>query len=707
MQETLAEVEPRAARAQPTLAYVPGEKRKSRKKPWYLRMVPASLIRFHNAHKKKRGKAGVVIPIIQKPQEGYENLEGACGLGSIVIPSFQRFNNIHCFLIFYCTLVFSQGIVFGLVDLNIDTFWRSSRLKTIESVVLSLSYDISSCLVVGFISFYGGRGNIPKWITASSFLIGFGSLLFAFPFFRGKNYQFTVEIEDICKDMKTVQTCKRSILSQSNYVPFFVFGQTVQGIAGVCLYILGICFLDDSVSAHSTGTYLGIMDASVIIGYAVGYTIGAPLVKTSVNSTFNKSIGDSHKEHWLQTWWIRFVFVSVIAWSTLIPLSCFPRHLRGTERIRAGKKKKPRLLDRRYKDQEFGTSIKDLFASVRFLMKTPMFVCMALTRAAQSLVMIGAAEFLPLYLENQFVLTATTATILSGLVLIPGGALGQLLGGIIVSKLHMYCKGLMTFIIVTSAISLVPILFVIFVHCDPTPVAGINEDYGGTGQLGNLTAPCNSYCRCSPAFYSAICGRDDIGYFSPCFAGCTYSKTFNNHKTYFNCSCINEGLTTPDDQGDFIDARAGTCDSKCYKLPLFIVLTFSTIVFSGFSDVPSILTILRIVPDKQRSLALGISNVILKVFGSMPGPVVFKMVGESFCTFRVVEGCRKAGGCRIYNTTKMASLFVGICFFCKVLAIIFTAIAFSQYKYLLKENSANTPIPVKNLTVKKKEKGKN
>uniref|UniRef100_A0A671ESW4 Solute carrier organic anion transporter family member n=1 Tax=Rhinolophus ferrumequinum TaxID=59479 RepID=A0A671ESW4_RHIFE len=660
MQEALAEVEPQAARAQPTVGAVPGEKKKSRKKPWYIKMVPASLIRFRNVLKKKRSKAGAVTPIIQKPPKGYENFEGPCGLGHIVIGSCQHFNNIHCFLIFYCTLVFSQGIVFALVDLNIDTFWRNSRLKTIESVVLSLTYDISSCLVVVFISYYGGRGNIPKWITAASFLIGFGSLLFAFPFFHGKNYQLTVQTEDICEDMKTTQACKRSIPSQSNYVPFFIFGQTVQGIAGMCLYILGVCFLDDSVATHSVGIYLGIMDASVIIGYAVGYTIGAPLVKTSVNSTFNKSIGDSHNEHWLQTWWIRFVFVSVIAWSTLIPLSCFPHHLRGTERIRAGKKKRPRLLDRRFKDQEFGTSIKDLFASVWFLMKTPMFVCLALTRASQFLVMVGASEFLPIYLENQFVLTATKATILSGLVLIPGSALGQLLGGIIVSKLHMYCKGLMTFIIVTSTISLVPIMFVIFVHCNPTPVAGINEDYGGTGQLGNLTAPCNSHCRCSPSFYSAVCGRDDVGYFSPCFAGCTYSKTFGDHKTYFNCSCIDEGLITSDDQGDFIDARSGTCDAKCYKLPLFIVLTFSTIVFSGFSDIPSILTILRIVSDKQRSLALGMSYVILRVFGSIPGPVVFKMVGESSCTFRATESCGETGGCRIYNTIKMAYLFVGI-----------------------------------------------
>lgn len=109
MQEALAEVEPGAARAQHTVGSAPGKKRKSRKKPWYLRLVPASLIKFHNAQKKKRGKAGVVTPIIQKPQEGYENLEAPCGLGSIVIPSCQRFNNIHYFLIFYCTLVFSQG----------------------------------------------------------------------------------------------------------------------------------------------------------------------------------------------------------------------------------------------------------------------------------------------------------------------------------------------------------------------------------------------------------------------------------------------------------------------------------------------------------------------------------------------------------------------------------------------------------------------
>ncbi|XP_045689713.1 solute carrier organic anion transporter family member 6A1-like, partial [Phyllostomus hastatus] len=287
------------------------------------------------------------------------------------------------------------------------------------------------------------------------------------------------------------------------------------------------------------------------------------------------------------------------------------------------------------------------------------------------------------------------------LVLIPGFVLGQLLGGLIVSKLHMYCKGYMRFVIVTSAMSLVLVVISIFVHCNPIPFAGINEDYGGTGKLGDLTAPCNSGCKCS-TFHSPVCGRDNIGYFSPCFAGCTYSKRINDQKTYFNCSCITDGLTNADEEGDFIDARSGNCDTKCHKLPLFIVVMFSTLIFAGFSGTPNTLTILRITPHRQRCLALGMSFVILRVFGSIPGPIVFKMVGASSCTFWDSGHCGNREHCWIYNKAKMAYLFFGTCFFCKVCTILSTATAFGLHKYSLKEKNEFLSMPVKILKLKKK-----
>ncbi|XP_007078950.1 solute carrier organic anion transporter family member 6A1 isoform X3 [Panthera tigris] len=703
MQDARVDMGPQASPAQiseDTLAEEAGNATK--------RTLPSGdgLIKFHGFPQQGNDQAVARPALRKKTREGKESLERPCGLGCIVIPSCQRFNNIQCFLVFFCILVVSQGIVFGLVDLSIDTFQKENHLGTSENLVLSLTYDISSCLIVLFISHYGGRGNIPRWIAFSSFLVGLGSLFFAFPYISDGRYQLSADPEDTCQEMKIIKTCRKVSPSfQAKYIASFILGQTVQGIAGMPLYILGRVFIDNSVATHSAGIYLGLMDASLILGYSLAYVIGAPLMKGAENNTFPISVEDIDDHHkWLRSWWIYFGFVSLTAWITLIPLSCFPHSVGGTAKIKAEKRKQLHPFDNKFKDKELGTSIKDLFANTWVLMKNPVFICLALTKASESLVLIGASEFLPIYIENQFVLTRTTATKIAGLVLLPGGALGKLLGGIIVSKLHMSCKALMRFTIVTSVISLVFFGFVIFVRCDTIPFAGINADYDGTGQLGNLTAPCNSHCRCSSSLYSAICGRDHIGYFSPCFAGCIQSKIIQDHKAYYNCSCIQEGLTTADDQGDFIDARPGTCDAKCYKLPLFIAFIFSTILFSVFSGVPNTLTILRIVSDNQRSLALGLALVFLRIFGTIPGPIVFKMTADISCIFRETEYCGDKGNCWIYNKMKMAYLLVGICCICKVVTIFFTAIAFCLCKYLPKDNSEILHMPVKNPTVKKKRK---
>lgn len=96
---------------------------------------------------------------------------------------------------FFLFSFYILGIVFGLIDLSIDTFQKAYHLSNVENLLLSLTYDISSCLIVVFISYYGGKGNIPRWITFSSFLVGFGSLLFAFPYFSDGNYQSSINIE--------------------------------------------------------------------------------------------------------------------------------------------------------------------------------------------------------------------------------------------------------------------------------------------------------------------------------------------------------------------------------------------------------------------------------------------------------------------------------------------------------------------------------
>uniref|UniRef100_A0A8C9QQS9 Kazal-like domain-containing protein n=1 Tax=Spermophilus dauricus TaxID=99837 RepID=A0A8C9QQS9_SPEDA len=484
-------------------------------------------------------------------------------------------------------------------------------------------------MVAIFVAYYGARGYRPRWVALSSFLIGVGSFLLAYPYLSVENLHLEEEVSDICNPMKILDN-------------------------------LGITFLDDSVPLHSSGFYLGFGDASSTLGYGVGYVMGAPLLRAPKNHSFIAE--DDSDRKWQFIWSIDFFAAGLLAWSAIIPLLCFPHDIPGTAKIKAIKRKQQtHLFGDKLKNKKFGPGIKDLFAAIGILLKNPVFLCKAVSKASEFLVLIGASEFIPIYLENQFIITPRMAATLTGVILIPGCALGQLLGGIIVSQLQMSCKALMRFIIITSLLSVIFLVLVIFVHCHPVQFAGINEDYDGTGQLGNLTAPCNENCRCSSSLYSSVCGRDDIEYFSPCFAGCTDSKMFKNTKTYYNCSCIKAGLTTPDVEGDFIDARPGKCDTKCHTVPVFFALVFSAVVFASFSDVPLTLIIFRVVPGKLHSLALGISYVILRLLGTIPGPVIFKMIGETSCTFRDINHCGRKGRCWIYNRTKMAYLLVGIC----------------------------------------------
>ncbi|KAL4683785.1 hypothetical protein H8959_021479, partial [Pygathrix nigripes] len=406
-------VEPReAARARPakdSRARETLKSSKSGKKYRYLRLLPEALVRFGGFRKRKKAKSSVS----KKPGELDDSLEQPCGLGCLVSPCCECCNNIRCFMVFYCILVLCQGVVFGLTDVSIGNVQREYSLKTIEKLALELSYDISSGLVALFIAFYGDRKKVI-WFVASSFFIGLGSLLCALPFINEENNKSKVGIEDICTEIKVVSGCQSSDASfQSKYLYFITLGQTMQGIAGMPLYILGTTFIDEN-SCYTLSWYLCIAECTSMIGYGMGYVIGAPLVKVPENSTSaTNTTGSNGSTEWLWTWWIRFLSATLVAWFTLIPLSCFPHNMPGSTRIKAAKRKQLHLFDSKLKDLQVGTSIKDLCAVLWILMKNPVLICLALSKAAEFLVIIGAAEFLPIYLENQFMLTPPVATILA------------------------------------------------------------------------------------------------------------------------------------------------------------------------------------------------------------------------------------------------------------------------------------------------------
>lgn len=78
-----------------------------------------------------------------------------------------------------------------------------------------------------------------------------------------------------------------------------------------------------------------------------------------------------------------------------------------------------------------------------------------------------------------YVFSLSVSSFSSGAVLIPGAALGQILGGVLVSKLKMTCKNTMKFALLTSLVAFALSFVFVYANCENEPFAGVSESYNG------------------------------------------------------------------------------------------------------------------------------------------------------------------------------------------------------------------------------------
>ncbi|XP_053910999.1 solute carrier organic anion transporter family member 4C1-like isoform X7 [Cuculus canorus] len=549
--------------------------------------------------------------------------EGPCGWSSCAPEALQLCNNAEGYLAVYSLLAVFQGIVVnGLVNVSISTIERRYELNSSLTGLMSASYDIAFCILSLFVSFFGERGHKPRWLAFSAFLLGLGSLIFSLPHFISGKYHFGAKLEDTCQipgASSTNFTCSASTKSSLHkYLLVFMLGQLLLGVGGTPLYTLGTAFIDDSVPKHKSSLYIGIGYAMSLLGPAIGFVLGGQLLNIYIDIQIPESTKlDQDDPRWLGAWWIPFLACSFAIWLLIIPFSCFPKHLPGTTKIQAEK------ISETHNDgsaalvenQNIGKSFKDFPVALLILLKNPVLMSLIIASSSEALVATGFATFLPKFIENQFGKTSSFSATLGGLVLVPAAALGQIISGILVSKCKMDCKSIIKFMTGTCSVALLFNSVVLFAKCGNEPFAGVSETYNGTGVLYDLTAPCNANCRCLRSMYYPVCGRDEVQYFSPCFAGCA-SHLFNNvKKTYHNCSCIGKPKRESDSEDFFYEAVPGKCPTQCKLLPFFLTFFFFAVVFTCMAITPTTVAILRCVPDKQRSFALGVQEVFLRLLG--------------------------------------------------------------------------------------------
>ena len=121
---------------------------------------------------------------------------------------------------------------------------------------------------------------------------------------------------------------------------------------------------------------------------------------------------------WVGAWWLCFIFSAVVSWLLAIPFLLFPRLLPDSHLV---KKERELEMAQKYKgkyglneDADLITKLKSFPYHLKQVVMTLSWVFITAAICSSIIVLSGMVSFAPKYLESQFTLTASSASLISG-----------------------------------------------------------------------------------------------------------------------------------------------------------------------------------------------------------------------------------------------------------------------------------------------------
>ncbi|XP_026739045.1 solute carrier organic anion transporter family member 5A1 isoform X1 [Trichoplusia ni] len=680
---------------------------------------------------KEREKPRQMYPeILDIPHDARD-----CGILSWRPLFIQRFSSIKVFVFFLSFLVtLQQALSSGYINSVITTIEKRFEIPSSLSGLIASSYEIGNVITVIFVSYLGSRRHIPVWIAVGAVIMGIGSLVFVVPHFIAEVNSETLmnnkSDDNICRLPRALEqdmgglgrlsqglppsnlrpdNCIKSTPSTFMPVMVFVVAQLLLGCGGSPLLTLGTTYVDDHVRPESSSMYIGCMYSMAAFGPVLGFLLGAYLLSFHMDSFSGQIISIDPGDHrWVGMWWGGFLLCGFLLILVAIPFFSFPKVLvREKEKIRlvekaaaasgASTSKPPPKPQTDIKDTGYGKDIKDIPVSMWRLLKNPVYVVTCLGACMELMIVSGFVVFLPKYLETQFSLGKSQASVFTGSIAIPGACIGIFMGGCLLKRLELRPKGAVQFVLISNTICLSCYALLFFLGCDNIKMAGTTIPYTNNSNLEpfkvNLTAACNFNCLCTETDMEPVCGNNGLTYFSPCHAGCA---AFSSRSNFTNCACVHEnsresGVGGVGGVGAVVSgaaaaalagareysevtvvpvATAGACNPPCTTIFPFLVLLFFMTFVVAVTQMPLLMIVLRSVSEEERSFALGMQFVIFRLFGYIPAPIVFGNLIDSTCLLWK-QSCsgEKGGRCLLYDIEQFRYRYVGLCGGIKIVAL--------------------------------------
>ncbi|XP_018566773.1 solute carrier organic anion transporter family member 5A1 [Anoplophora glabripennis] len=655
-----------------------------------------------------------------------------CGILRCRPSCLQKCAGIKFFVLLLSFLVtLQQALSSGYINSVITTIEKRFEIPSSLSGLVASSYEIGNVITVIFVSYLGSRRHIPVWIGVGAVIMGVGSLIFMVPhFIAEENNGITVANttdENMCRVVSVHEqdmglgrlssglsspplapnnlrgdNCIQGTPSTTGPVLLFVLAQLLLGCGGSPLFTLGTTYIDDHVRPESSSIYIGCMYSMAAFGPVLGFLLGAYLLSFHMDS-FTQIISiDAGDSRWVGMWWGGFLLGGLLLITVSMPFFSFPKVL-------THEKEKIRLMEKAAaangagtsnanntatatkivstsstkNDTGYGKDVKDIPMSMWRLASNPVYIVTCLGACMELIIVSGFVVFLPKYLETQFSLGKSQASVFTGSIAIPGACIGIFMGGVILKKMELRPKGAVQFVLISNAICLLCYGLLFFLGCDNLKMAGTTIPYFNSTQpfQVNLTSSCNFGCECSMNDVEPVCGNNGLTYFSPCHAGCTSILSSN----YTNCACIHGNMSLKDGtstlnyaaqvESEYAEvtvvpvATAGPCNSSCHTIYPFLILLFFMTFIVAVTQMPLLMIVLRSVSEEERSFALGMQFVIFRLFGYIPAPILFGNLIDSTCLLWKSTCGSKGGRCLLYDIEQFRYRYVGLCAGIKILAL--------------------------------------
>ncbi|XP_034668642.1 solute carrier organic anion transporter family member 4A1 [Drosophila subobscura] len=633
----------------------------------------------------------------------------------------QRFCTAKWALFWLCWGGALQGlIVNGLINVSISTIERRFGLRSRQMGLVASGYDLASFACLVPVTYYGGRkgASKPRFIAIGLMVMGLGSLIFMLPnFLVASPYRATIAEANVCELESSghnananpnqtkhfpcelnAGTGEREEYDSLTWTVWLFFGaQLLHGAGAAPLFTLGVTYIDENVSKKMSSVYLGIYYTMATVGPAIGYVLGGQLLLIytdwlTVDPVQLSLTSDS--KVWIGAWWLGFIFAAGMCLLIAIPIFGYPKTLPGADKLQLEKVSEAHATKTVAEQIELEESVDSegscghrrlgqLPRAVLSLLKNPTFFFLNLAGATEGLVIAGFAAFLPKQIENQFSISPMLSALVMGLITVPAGGGGTFLGGYLVKKWNLACSGIIKMCLMATTVAAF-FTFCFLVSCPNPKFAGVTTSYNLEARSGppELLSNCNANCGCSHSNYDPICGINGVMYYSPCHAGCGQEQHVESLKRYHNCSCI-ESVGWVDDgvaAALHADATNLKCDSTCHSLPYFVGLCFVLMIFTFLATMPALSATLRCVQDEQRSFALGLQWIKVRLLGTIPAPLIFGALIDESCILWHESCDEQAGGaCLVYDNFYISRYMWLLALICKLLSVVFFLCAWLFY----------------------------